>query len=165
MQVAHALDAAAAEIGIDFVGGFSALVQKGFTARDTALIQAIPQAIAETQRVCSSVNVASTRAGINMDAIRRMAGVASSRTPRRAPPTAAGSATAKLVVFANIPEDNPFVAGAMHGIGEGECVDQRGHVGARRGALGDPDGCAAAASRVSETSATSRRRSSACRSE
>ena len=75
VKVAHALDAAAAEIGIDFVGGFSAQVQKGFTERDGALIDAIPQAISETERVCASVNVASTRAGINMDAVVRMAEV------------------------------------------------------------------------------------------
>ena len=99
VEVAHALDAAAAEIGIDFVGGFSALVQKGFTARDAALIEAIPQAIAETRRVCSSVNVASTRAGINMDAVVRMADVLldvsrrTADTTRSAAPRSSSSAT------------------------------------------------------------------------
>ena len=118
VQVAHALDAAAAEIGIDFVGGFSALVQKGFTARDTALIQAIPQAIAETQRVCSSVNVASTRAGINMDAVTRMADVLVDVSRRTADRDSIGAA--KIVIFCNVPEDSPFMAGAMHGSGEPE---------------------------------------------
>ena len=118
VQVAHALDAAAAEIGIDFVGGFSALVQKGFTARDTALIEAIPQAIAETQRVCSSVNVASTRAGINMDAVTRMADVLLDIGKRTADREFIGCA--KIVTFCNVPEDNPFMAGAMHGSGEPE---------------------------------------------
>jgi hypothetical protein len=118
VAVAHALDAAAAEIGIDFVGGFSALVQKGFTARDTALIQAIPQAIAETQRVCSSVNVASTRAGINMDAVTRMADVLVDVSQRTADRDSIGCA--KIVIFCNVPEDSPFMAGALHGSGEPE---------------------------------------------
>jgi len=118
VEVAHALDAAAEEIGIDFVGGFSAMVQKGFTRGDAALIEAIPEAISSTQRVCSSVNVASTRAGINMDAVVRMADVIKALSKL----TAANDSIecAKLVVFCNVPEDNPFMAGALHGSGEPE---------------------------------------------
>lgn len=116
--VAHALDAAAEEVGIDFIGGFSALVQKGFSRGDRALVEAIPDAIAGTQRVCSSVNVASTRAGINMDAVLRMAEVLLAVSRRTAERDSIGCA--KIVVFCNAPEDNPFMAGAMHGSGEPE---------------------------------------------
>ncbi len=116
--VAHALDAAADEVGIDFIGGFSALVQKGFTKSDAALIEAIPEAIGSTSRVCSSVNVASTRAGINMDAVVRMADVLLSVSRRTAAHDSIGCA--KIVVFCNVPEDNPFMAGALHGSGEPE---------------------------------------------
>jgi len=117
---AEAMDRAARECGVDFIGGFSALVQKGFTAGDRRLIAAIPEALAGTQYVCSSVNVASTRAGINMDAVRRM-GETVIETAKR---TAAeqGLGCAKLVVFCNAVEDNPFMAGAFHGTGEAECV-------------------------------------------
>jgi uncharacterized protein (UPF0210 family) len=118
VEVAHALDAAAEEIGIDFVGGFSAMVQKGFTRGDAALIEAIPEAISSTQRVCSSVNVASTRAGINMDAVVRMADVIKALSKLTAANDCIGCA--KLVVFCNVPEDNPFMAGALHGSGEPE---------------------------------------------
>jgi hypothetical protein len=118
VKVAHALDAAAGEIGIDFVGGFSAQVQKGFTERDTALVDAIPQAIGETERVCASVNVASTRAGINMDAVVRMAEVLLETSRATADRDSIGCA--KIVTFCNQPEDNPFMAGAMHGGGEPE---------------------------------------------
>ena len=118
VEVAHALDAAAEEIDIDFVGGFSAMVQKGFTHGDAALIAAIPEAIGGTQRVCSSVNVASTRAGINMDAVVRMADVLLDVSKRTAAEDCIGCA--KIVVFCNVPEDNPFMAGAMHGSGEPE---------------------------------------------
>ncbi len=118
LEVAHALDAAADEVGIDFLGGFSALVQKGFTRGDAALIEAIPDAIAGTRRVCSSVNVASTRAGINMDAVLRMADVLLAVSKRTADEDSIGCA--KIVVFCNVPEDNPFMAGAMHGSGEAE---------------------------------------------
>ena len=118
VEVAHALDAAADEVGIDFLGGFSALVQKGFTRSDTALIEAIPDAIGATQRVCSSVNVASTRAGINMDAVLRMADVLLAVSKRTAAQDSIGCA--KIVIFCNAPEDNPFMAGAMHGSGEAE---------------------------------------------
>ena len=118
IAVAHALDAAAEEIGIDFVGGFSAMVQKGFTRGDAALIEAIPAAISGTRRVCSSVNVASTRAGINMDAVVRMADVIKALSTLTAGDDCIGCA--KLVVFCNVPEDNPFMAGALHGSGEPE---------------------------------------------
>ena len=118
--IARALDRAACELGINFIGGYSALVQKGFTDGGRALIDSIPEALASTERVCSSVNVASTKAGINMDAIARMGEVIlrSAYLTRES-----GSiGCAKLVVFANAPEDNPFMAGAFHGIGEPETV-------------------------------------------
>ena len=116
---AKALDRAAKEIGVNFLGGFSALVQKGMTESDRALIASIPEALAETELVCSSVSVGSTRAGINMDAVREMG-----LTIKRAAQLTAdrgGMACAKLVVFCNAVEDNPFMAGAFHGVGEPEC--------------------------------------------
>lgn len=118
--IAKAMDKAAKEVGVNFIGGFSALVHKGFTKGDRALIESIPQALAETELVCSSVNVATTRAGINMDAVLLMGQV----VKKAAELTAAtdGLACAKLVVFCNVPEDNPFMAGAFHGIGEPEKV-------------------------------------------
>jgi uncharacterized protein (UPF0210 family) len=118
LKVAHTLDRAAGAIGINFIGGFSALVHKGFTTGAENLISVIPEALAGTKLVCSSVNVATTKAGINMDAIARMG-----QTIKRAAYLSRGHgsiACAKLVVFANIPEDNPFMAGAFHGIGEPE---------------------------------------------
>ena len=117
---ARALDRAAHEIGVNFLGGFSALVHKGMTEADRVLIASIPEALAETELVCASVNVGSTRAGINMDAVAEMG-----RTVKRAAALTAdqgGMACAKLVVFANAVEDNPFMAGAFHGVGEPECV-------------------------------------------
>src|SRR5262249_1535892 len=102
------------------IGGFSALVEKGITSGDETLLASIPEALATTERVCSSINVATTRAGINMDAIIRMGGVIKDLAERTA--DRGGIGCAKLVVFANIPEDNPFVAGAMHGVSEGECI-------------------------------------------
>lgn len=120
VEVALTLDRAAAELGIDFIGGFSALVEKGISKGDRALIEAIPQALTQSSRVCASVNVASTRAGINMDAILLMGRM----IKEAAELTAAqdGLAAAKLVVFANIPQDIPFMAGAYLGIGEGDAV-------------------------------------------
>lgn len=118
VQVAYALDAAAAAVGIDFVGGFSCLVQKGFSRGDEALIASIPEAIAGTQSVCSSVNVASTRAGINMEAVSRMAQALLDVASRTADRDSIGAA--KIVTFCNVPEDNPFMAGALHGSGEPE---------------------------------------------
>jgi len=114
--LAMALDRAAHETGVNFIGGFSALAQKGFTKSDLRLISSIPTALTETELVCSSVNVASTRAGINMDAVGMMGRIIK-QTAEIDP-----LGCAKLVVFANAVEDNPFMAGAFHGIGEPECV-------------------------------------------
>lgn len=120
VRVAKALDRAASELGINFIGGFSALVQKGFTAGDLALIDAIPQALSETNFVCSSVNIGTTKAGINMDAVLKMGEVILNSARKTADRDGIGAA--KLVVFCNAPEDNPFMAGAFHGVGEPECV-------------------------------------------
>lgn len=113
---AKTLDEAAKAVGVNFIGGFSALVQKGYSAGDDVLMNSIPQALAETERVCASVNIGCTKSGINMDAVRQMGYVIKE--------TAALSemGCAKLVVFANAVEDNPFMAGAFHGVGEGDCV-------------------------------------------
>ncbi len=118
--LARAMDTAAETVGADFIGGFTALVHKGCTKSDAALIASIPQALAETGRVCSSVNIATTRSGINMDAVAEMGRVikrAAALTEKTG-----GAACSKLVVFANAVEDNPFMAGAFHGGGEPECV-------------------------------------------
>ena len=120
VKVAKVLDKAACELGVNFIGGFSALVQKGCSNGSRAVIAAIPQALAETQRVCSSVNVASTKAGINMDAVAEMGRIIRQTADLTADRDAIGCA--KLVVFANVPEDNPFMAGAFHGVGEPERV-------------------------------------------
>lgn len=120
LKIAHTLQRAADTLGINFLGGFSALVQKGMTKGADAMISIIPEALAETQNICSSVNVASTKAGINMDAVARMG----SAIKRAAFLTrdAESIGCAKLVVFANVPEDNPFMAGAFCGIGEPEAA-------------------------------------------
>ncbi|MDR3315951.1 MAG: PFL family protein [Coriobacteriales bacterium] len=118
--VAVALDRAGAEVGVDFVGGYSALVQKGISTTDAKLIASLPEALSTTERVCSSVNVASTRAGINMDAVLIMAQTILACAQRTAERDSI--ACAKLVVFANAVEDNPFMAGAFHGSGEAEAV-------------------------------------------
>jgi uncharacterized protein len=120
VPLAETLDRAGAELGIDYVAGFSAHVEKGATPGDMVLLDSIPEALATTQRVCSSINVATTRAGINMDAIAHMGRIIKSLAERTA--DRGGIGCAKLVVFANIPDDNPFVAGALHGIGEGDRV-------------------------------------------
>ncbi len=120
VAVAATLDEAAASVGVDFIGGFSALVEKGFTRGDRALIEAIPRALSETDRVCASVNVASTRAGINMDAVLMMGEVMKEAAALSADRD--GIACAKLCVFANIPPDIPFMAGAYLGIGEPDAV-------------------------------------------
>lgn len=120
VKIAHALDRAAAEVGVNFIGGFSALVHKGFTKGDKILISSIPQALAETERVCASVNIATTKAGINMDAVLLMGNIVKKCAELTADRD--GLACAKLVVFCNVPEDNPFMAGAFHGIGEPETV-------------------------------------------
>ena len=116
---AKALDRAAKEVGVDFLGGYSALVQKGFTVGDERLIRSIPGALAETELVCSSVNVGTTRAGVNMDAVRLM-GETVKKTAELTKHQG-GLGCAKLVVFCNAVEDNPFMAGAFHGVGEPEC--------------------------------------------
>ena len=117
---AKALDRAAKTCGVNFIGGYSALVQKGLTEADKKLLNAIPEALATTDFVCSSVNVGSTRAGINMDAVRYMGEVVKKTAQRTA--DQAGFGCAKLVVFCNAVEDNPFMAGAFHGVGEAESV-------------------------------------------
>ena len=118
VPIAEAMDRAAREVGVNFIGGFSALVQKGFTTGDRSLIASIPEALARTERVCASVNVGSTRAGINMDAVAEMGRVIKKCAALTA--DADGLACSKLVVFCNAVEDNPFMAGAFHGAGEAE---------------------------------------------
>jgi uncharacterized protein (UPF0210 family) len=120
VEFARALDWSAREVGVDFIGGFSALVQKGCTKGDRILLKSLPEALAATDVVCSSVNVGTTRAGLNMDVIREMGHV----IKKAARLTAAKNsiACAKLTVFTNAVEDNPFMAGAFTGVGEGDCV-------------------------------------------
>ena len=120
VRIAKTLDRAARDLGINFIGGYSALVQKGMTRGADALIESIPEALAETQMVCSSVNVGSTKAGINMDAVARMGRTVKKAAELTADRDAIGCA--KLVVFANAVDDNPFMAGAFHGTGESDCV-------------------------------------------
>ncbi len=117
---ARAMDDAAKEVGVNFIGGFSALVHKGMTSGDRRLIESIPEALSTTDMVCSSVNVGSTRAGINMDAVALMGRVIRETAARTA--SEGGMGCAKLVVFCNAVEDNPFMAGAFHGVGEPESV-------------------------------------------
>ncbi|HMG72230.1 MAG TPA: PFL family protein [Pyrinomonadaceae bacterium] len=120
IDLGRAIDEAAGAVGVDFVGGYSALVHKGFTHKESAFLDSIPEALSLTERLCSSVNVATTRAGINMDAVARVGRLikdAAERTRERS-----GLACAKFVCFANAVEDNPFMAGAFHGIGEPEAV-------------------------------------------
>ncbi len=117
---AKAMDDAAKTCGVNFIGGFSALVQKGFTIGDRRLINSIPEALATTDFVCSSVNVGSTKAGINMDAVKLMGETIKKTAIRTADRD--GFGCAKLVVFCNAVEDNPFMAGAFHGVGEPECA-------------------------------------------
>ena len=116
---AKALDAAAKAVGVNFIGGYGALVHKGFSAGDTRLIESIPRALAETELVCSSINVGSTKSGINMDAVALMGRVIRETAERTRDNMCMGDA--KLVVFCNAPEDNPFMAGAFHGPGEPDC--------------------------------------------
>jgi uncharacterized protein (UPF0210 family) len=120
LELAMMLDEVAAKLGIDFIGGYSALVQKGITPGERRLIESLPRALATTKKVCASVNLATTKAGINMDAVLQMAEI----IKQTADTTRAqgGLGCAKLVVFANAPEDNPFMAGAFHGVGEAEAV-------------------------------------------
>ena len=137
---AKALDRAAKEVGVNFLGGFSALVHKGMTQSDEKLIRSIPQALAETERVCSSVNIGSTKAGINMDAVYTMGQIVKETAELTADD--GGLGCAKLVIFCNVPEDNPFMAGAFHGVGEPEVVINTGVSGpgvVRNALLNHPD--------------------------
>lgn len=120
VSVAHTLDKAAKEVGVNFIGGFSALVQKGCTKGDKILIDSIPQALNETERVCSSVNIGTSRNGINMDAVKKMGEVMLETAELTKDRDCIGCA--KLVIFCNAVEDNPFMAGAFHGVGECDCV-------------------------------------------
>jgi len=120
VPIAHAMDRAAKKLGIDYIGGFSALTHKGLKPWDEILMNSIPGALQETDHVCSSISLASTRAGINMDAVLKMAEIIKETAFRTA--DRRGIGCAKLVVFCNITEDNPFIAGALHGFGEAECT-------------------------------------------
>ena len=120
VKVAYALQRAADTVGVDFIGGYSALVQKGYTDSDRRLILSIPQALAETKNICSSVNIGTTRAGINMDAVKQMGEIVKQAAELTKDVGSLGCA--KLVVFCNAVEDNPFMAGAFLGSGEPECV-------------------------------------------
>ncbi len=120
IKYAKTLEKAACELGVNFIGGYSALVQKGFAAGDRELIASIPEALAVTDHICSSVNIGSTKAGINMDAVALMGKAVKRAAELTADRNCIGAA--KLVVFCNAPEDNPFMAGAFHGVGEPDCV-------------------------------------------
>lgn len=120
VELAKTLDRAGKEVGVNFIGGYSALVSKGMTKADEMLIRSIPQALAETQIVCSSVNLASTKTGMNMDAVRLMGEVIKETAERTKDQDSLGCA--KLVVFCNAPDDNPFMAGAFHGVTEADAV-------------------------------------------
>lgn len=120
VQLAQTLDRAAVTLGVDFIGGFSALVHKGLSKGDQTLLDSLPEALSVTERVCASVSVGTTRAGINMDAVRQMGSIMKEAAERTKDQF--GLACAKLVVFCNPVEDNPFMAGAFHGAGEGEVV-------------------------------------------
>ena len=119
-KFAKTLDKAADTLGINFIGGYSALVQKGFASGDMELIKSIPEALATTEKVCSSVNIGSTKAGINMDAVKIMGQIVKDSAELTKDKDCIGAA--KLVVFCNAPEDNPFMAGAFHGVGEADKV-------------------------------------------
>ena len=120
VSLARTLDRAAKEVGVNFIGGYSALVSKGMTKADENLIRSIPQALAETERVCSSVNVGSTKTGLNMDGVKLMGQIV--RETAEATKEADSLGCAKLVVFRNAPDDNPFMAGAFHGVTEADAV-------------------------------------------
>ncbi|HJJ95025.1 MAG TPA: PFL family protein [Methanocorpusculum sp.] len=120
VTIARTLDKAAAATGVNFLGGYSALVSKGMTKADEYLIRSIPQALAETENVCSSVNIGSTKTGINMDAVRLMGDIVKQTAEATKDRDSLGCA--KLVVFCNAPDDNPFMAGAFHGVTEGDAV-------------------------------------------
>lgn len=120
VKFALTMEKAAKAVGVDLIGGYSALVQKGFSAGDMNLIESIPEALASTSNVCSSVNIGSTKTGINMDAVRIMGGIVRECAEKTVDQQCFGAA--KLVVFCNAVEDNPFMAGAFHGVGEPDCI-------------------------------------------
>ncbi|MDL2224803.1 PFL family protein [Eubacteriales bacterium OttesenSCG-928-M02] len=120
VEYAHALERAAKAVGVNFIGGYSALVHKGFSPGDRELLASIPRALSETERVCASVNVGSTKAGINLDAVGTMGQIIRNAAAETVEQNCNGAS--KLVVFCNAPEDNPFMAGAFHGPGEPDCV-------------------------------------------
>ena len=120
VQIAKTLDKAAKEVGVNFLGGYSAVVSKGMTKSDELLIRSIPQALAETERICSSVNVGSTKTGINMDAVRLMGDIILQTANNTKEQDSLGCA--KLVVLCNAPDDNPFMAGAFHGVSEADAI-------------------------------------------
>lgn len=120
VTLAHTLDKAAKEVGVNFIGGYSALVCKGMTKADELLIRSIPQALAETERVCSSINLGSTKTGINMDAVKLMGEMVLATAEATKENDSLGCA--KLVVFCNAPDDNPFMAGAFHGVTEADAI-------------------------------------------
>ena len=120
VEIAKALDKAALEVGVNFLGGYSALVSKGMTDSDRLLIESIPKALASTERVCSSVNVGSTKTGIDMDAVKLLGEKILETAELTKDEDSLGCA--KLVVFCNAPDDNPFMAGAFHGVTEGDVV-------------------------------------------
>ena len=120
VTIAQTLDRVAAEVGVNFIGGYSALVSKGMTTADELLIRSIPQALACTERVCSSVNLGSTKTGINMDAVRLMGEIVKETAEYTKDADSLGCA--KLVVFCNAPDDNPFMAGAFHGVTEADAI-------------------------------------------
>ena len=120
VKFAKALEKAALEVGVNFIGGYSALVQKGFSMGDYALIESIPEALSVTDHICASVNIGSTKAGINMDAVAMMGKIVKKTAEMTADRNCIGAA--KLVVLCNAPDDNPFMAGAFHGVGEPDCV-------------------------------------------
>ncbi len=120
VKFAYTLEKAAQTVGVNFIGGYSALVGKGFASGDKELIESIPEALANTEHICSSVNIGSTKAGINLDAVALMGKVVRKTAELTADRNCIGAA--KLVVFCNAPEDNPFMAGAFHGVGEADCV-------------------------------------------
>lgn len=140
VKFAKTLEKAACEVGVNFIGGYSALVQKGFAGADMALIESIPEALACTDHVCASVNIGSTKAGINMDAVAKMGKIVKECAELTCDRQCIGAA--KLVVFCNAPEDNPFMAGAFHGVGEPDVVINVGvsGPGVVRAALAKSDG-------------------------
>jgi hypothetical protein len=151
VRFAHTLQKAADTVGVNYIGGYSALVHKGFAAGDRELIESIPQALSETDKVCSSVNIGSTRAGINMDAVALMGKTIKEASEKTADNFCFGAA--KIVVFCNAVEDNPFMAGAFHGIGESDCVINVGvsGPGVVRSAVSKPEMNGADIGEIAET--------------